>query len=141
MDAPLNHLKHTLKRAGYSLTHPREAVFMALQNQEPLTIGELVAACSGINRASIYRTLDLFEKLGVVHRLQIGWKYKVELSEPFHYHHHHLSCQSCGRIIPFEEDEAFQNSLSLIAATHSFDMVGHQLEIQGICDKCSARSK
>ncbi len=137
MNAQLNHLKRTLKKSDYSLTHPREAVFMALQNQEPLSMKELVAACPKIDRASIYRTVALFEKLGIVHRVNIGWKYKIELSDSFHHHHHHLTCMKCGAVIPFAEDMDLQESIQLIATVHNFEMSGHQLEIQGLCGLCA----
>lgn len=138
MNAQLNHLKRTLKNSNYSLTHPREAVFLSLQNQEPLSMKELAGACPKIDRASIYRTVALFEKLGIVHRVNIGWKYKIELSDSFHHHHHHLTCLKCGQVIPFEEDDQLLKSLSLVAASHNFSMESHQLEIQGVCSMCTA---
>lgn len=102
-------------------------------------MAELVAACSPINRASTYRTVFLFEQLGIVQRLQIGWKYKLELSDSFHLHHHHLTCRQCGVVIPFEEDPALEKRLIALARSHDFAMSGHQLEIQGICQSCSTK--
>src|SRR5580692_9907794 len=91
----------TLQQAGYSNTRSRRVVFEALQGQEPLSMHELVMACTKqVDRASIYRTIALFEKLGIVQRLQIGWKYKLELSNNFNFHHHHLTCSKCNCIIP-----------------------------------------
>lgn len=136
MNKAIDQLKSTLKASGYSLTHPREAVFMALQNQEPLTMKQLAIACSKIDRASIYRSVLLFEKLNIVQRVYIGWKYKIELSDDFHQHHHHLTCSTCGKVVPFEEDENFENGLDMIAKRQGFAMEGHQLEIQGICTDC-----
>lgn len=140
MSDPINQLKATLKDSGYSLTHPREAVFMSLQNQEPLTMKQMAEACNQIDRASVYRTISLFEKLGVVHRIQIGWKYKIELSDDFHHHHHHLTCLKCGRVIPFEEDDELLQSLNSVANSHNFSIETHQLEVQGLCDQCVTRS-
>src|SRR2546421_5552224 len=100
---------------------------------------ELVAACNGqVDRASIYRTIALFERLGIVQRLQIGWKYKLELSDAFHHHHHHLTCSNCGKVIPFEEDTALEKRLHVLANSKNFTMQGHQLEIQGLCQNCAA---
>src|ERR1700722_13846047 len=92
MIEPLEELKAALKSREYSLTAARQAVFSALLDKEPQTMQQLVAACPTIDRASVYRTVSLFEQLGVVQRLQIGWKYKLELSDRFHHHHHHLTC-------------------------------------------------
>jgi len=35
---------------------------------------------------------------------QIGWKYKLELSNAFQHHHHHLTCLQCGGVTPLPED-------------------------------------
>jgi Fe2+ or Zn2+ uptake regulation protein len=81
----------TLREARLSLTKPRRAVFEALQHHKSLTMSELVAACPDIDRASVYRTAEVFERLGVVARIPTGWKYRLELGEAFHEHHHHAN--------------------------------------------------
>ena len=101
MIEPLEQLKKTLKERGQSLTRPRQLVFSALQGKEPQTMHQLVTACAvQIDRASVYRTVAVYERLGIIQRLQIGWKYKLELSDAFQRHHHHLTCLKCGRVIP-----------------------------------------
>jgi Fur family ferric uptake transcriptional regulator len=137
MSEPLEQFKTTLKAKNQSLTKTRLAVFRALQDKEPQTMREVVAACKGqADRASIYRTIALFEKLGIVQRLQIGWKYKLELSDAFHHHHHHLTCTNCGRTIPLPEDRQLEARLHTLSRTQDFIMKGHQLEIQGLCENC-----
>ena len=75
MIEPLEQLMNSLKQHGQSLTKPRQVVFAALQGQEPQTMQQLVATCAGqIDRATVYRIVSLFEQLGIVQRLQIGWK-------------------------------------------------------------------
>jgi Fur family ferric uptake transcriptional regulator len=126
-----------LKAHGQSLTKPRQIVFVALQNNQPQTMSQLVAASAGrVDRASVYRTVTLFEKLGIVQRLQLGWKYKLELSDAFQHHHHHLTCLRCGRVIPFDEAPSLEKNLRAIAQAKKFTMQGHQLEIQGLCANC-----
>ena len=121
-----------------SVTYQREVVFWALLDKEPMSMNQLIEICieQGIDRASVYRTVTLFEKLGIVQRLQIGWKYKLELSDSFQRHHHHLTCLKCGRMIPFDEDPALEKKLLQIARAEKFTMQGHQLEIQGLCQDC-----
>src|SRR5690606_16614132 len=80
-----------LKQHGYSVTLGRMMVFKALWRQPPIEIGSLFKKLDGgLDRASLYRTIRLFEQIGVVHRISIGWKYKIELAEAFNHHHHHL---------------------------------------------------
>jgi Fe2+ or Zn2+ uptake regulation protein len=133
MVKPYSQLQQTLQAHAQSLTRPRKIVFAALQDKEPLTMRELVQACDGhVDRAS------LFEQLGIVQRLQIGWKYRLELSNAFQDHHHHLTCSKCGKIIPLQEDEELEKRLSAMAQKYHFEAVDHQLEIRGVCADCRA---
>jgi len=101
----------------------------------------VVAACNDkVDRASVYRTIQLFEQLGVVQRLQIGWKYKLELSDKFSAHHHHLSCVQCGRTIAIDEDTALEKRMRLLASAYGFLPQGHQLEIRGLCEACQTKT-
>jgi Fe2+ or Zn2+ uptake regulation protein len=95
-------LEATLHQHGYSVTKPRKAVFAAMQYHEPQTISELVQGCIGVDRASIYRTIELYERLAIVQRLHLGWKYKLELTDNFTSHHHHATCVECSKtVVPF----------------------------------------
>lgn len=137
MTEPLEQLRNSLKQHGQSLTQARQVVFGELQGKEPQTMREIVAACVGrVDRASVYRSITLFERIGVVQRLQIGWKYKLELSDAFHHHHHHLTCKQCGRTFALPEDGQLEKRLKALAGGQNFIMQGHQLEIQGLCQAC-----
>lgn len=141
MSASLEQLITTLKTHKFSLTHARKSVFLALIDKEAQTISELTKSLNNkLNRASIYRTIDLYEKLGVIQRLQIGWKYKLELSDAFSGHHHHMTCTSCGGVEPFEESTALELELKQLALEAGFTETGHQLEIRGICKACQDKS-
>lgn len=130
-------LTETLKKAGYSVTKPRLAVFTSLQAGRPRSMRELTLDLSSvIDRASLYRTIALFEKLGIVVKVQAGWKYKIELSDQFTPHHHHLTCLSCGKVISFDEPPGFETLLNSIAAKHGFVARDHSLEISGLCPDC-----
>ncbi len=136
MNTALDQLQSTLKARGLHSTQARERVFTALLDKEPQTMQQIVAGCPDIDRTSVYRAIKLFEQLGIAQKLQIGWKYKIELSDAFHSHHHHLSCLRCGKIISFEEGDKLRQLLANVAREHQFDMREHQLEIQGLCQNC-----
>lgn len=124
-----------LKEQGYSRTTARLAVFEALLGKEPLSMHDLVLAAPAIDRASVYRAVDLFEKLGIVQRLNTGWKYKIELTDAFMAHHHHLTCTHCGRTVPMNEQK-LERFIDQLANEHGFKPTGHQIEIQGLCPDC-----
>ncbi len=130
-------LSETLKNHGYSLTKPRQTVFAALQSGTPRSMRELTLDLSSvIDRASIYRTVALFEELGVVVRVNQGWKYKIELSDIFEPHHHHVTCTNCGKSISFDEPDGLDEILTAIAVDHGFVAENHSLEITGRCASC-----
>lgn len=139
MIEPLEQLRKMLKERGFSTTYARKQVFEALLDKEPQTMKQVVAACPAIDRTSVYRTVNLFERLGIVKRMQIGWKYKIELAGSFHSHHHHLTCMHCGSTTPFEEDAQLETLLKNISDDNNFEMSEHQLEIQGLCKNCRPR--
>lgn len=124
-----------LKENRQSITKPRLAVFEALLGQEPMSMHQLAEKVREADRASVYRAVDLFERLGIVQRLNTGWKYKLELSDKFADHHHHLTCVNCGRTIAMNEAE-LEETISRLAARHRFRPTAHQIEIQGLCEHC-----
>jgi Fur family ferric uptake transcriptional regulator len=142
MSSGIEKLRAILKQEGYSITSVRETVFRALQQAEgPLTLQQLRLLLPGsADRASVYRTIELFERLGVIQRLQQGWKYRLELSDQFADHHHHLTCTSCGASYSFDEPDFLSNTIASLAKKHNFIVDGHQLEITGLCATCRART-
>ena len=126
-----------LRDSGNSVTQQRLFVFSLLEGKEPLTMAELyLLAKHKLDRASVYRTVALFEELGIVQRVNIGWKYKIELSDRFAEHHHHLTCLTCHKVIPISEQE-LEAFISGLAKSYQFKPVDHQVEVQGYCEACS----
>lgn len=134
-------LDTTLKARGYSVTKTREVVYLALVNQEPLSMSALAdKIVPAIDRASVYRTIKLFEQLGIVQKLYIGWKYKIELSNKFSHHHHHIVCVQCGRIKAFQETKHIDSELNTIVIKAGYKPVSHQIELSGICKSCQEKN-
>ena len=141
MDSPKQALlKKTLASSNYSLTKPRLVVFKLLDKTEPQSMSALVKASNGLlDRASLYRTVKLFEELGIIKRINIGFKYKLELSDSFNHHHHHLTCVKCGRIINTSNDAELEKLIVQLAKQHDFQLTSHQLEMEGLCKSCSLK--
>ncbi len=128
-----------LKEAGYSRTAARTAVFEALLGQEPMSMHSLVESVRTADRASVYRAVELFEELGIVQRLYTGWKYRIELTDRFAAHHHHLTCLECGRTTPINEQQ-LESFIVSLARQNGFEPSAHQIEIQGCCAACQQRA-
>ncbi len=130
-------LKALLKKNGASLTKPRKAIFDLLLNQEPQTMQVLAQRAKGqIDRSTVYRIVELFEQLGIVHRLNVGWKYKIELSDVFLGHHHHFYCTSCHKTFNLEPNSMLETMIDSLVSKDGFAPRGHQLEIYGLCETC-----
>jgi Fur family ferric uptake transcriptional regulator len=131
-------LRTLLKENNSSLTIPRKIVFDLLLNKEPQSMQVLAQRAKGkVDRATVYRTIELFEQLGIARRLNIGWKYKIELSDIFTGHHHHMYCTNCGRTYDLPENTMLETMIDTVAAKTGFSPRGHQLEVYGICQNCS----
>jgi Fur family ferric uptake transcriptional regulator len=110
--------------------------FEQLAQHGPLTPAKLAALCSPtIDRATTYRTVELFEELGIVNRIWHGFKSQVELSEIFTPHHHHAVCQHCGKNIDIINPE-LEKTLTAIARKHKFLAISHVIELTGYCSEC-----
>ena len=127
-----------LRENGLRVTKPRLLVFARLIGSEPLSMHELyLQTRKHMDRASLYRTISTFESLGIVQRVNIGWKYKLELTDKYAEHHHHLTCLKCGRVIPLNE-QVLENFVVQAAKQKNFHATDHQVEIQGYCSKCKS---
>ncbi|MBN2206069.1 MAG: transcriptional repressor [Candidatus Aminicenantes bacterium] len=103
----------------------------------------LYAACPGTGLTTVYRTLELLQRLGFVRKFDAGdGQSRYELrGEGTQDHHHHLICTRCGKIIDFrdfieEELELVKKTEDALAKKHNFQILDHNIEFLGLCDKC-----
>lgn len=102
-------------------------------------IRDIIVACPGVDRVSIYRTLDLFASLNVAEIVPLGWKQRYELTSPFKPHHHHLYCVNCGMLIDIHSQK-LEQLVAAIAREHEFAPSEHKFEISGLCSHCTAKT-
>lgn len=128
-----------LREKGLSRTFPRKAVFEALisSGHRPLSTLELISMCDTlVNRASVYRAIEALENAGIIKRVYHGWKYKLELSDEFQDHHHHMTCIICGDVHATHDDKRLEKVLREMSNSCNYKMTDHHVEIRGICQKC-----
>lgn len=131
-------LSEKLKLHGYSLTKQRTAVLNALlESNQALSMGELKNLLADkLDRASLYRAIKIFEECGICIRINIGWKYKIELSDMFKPHHHHLYCTNCNQLIDIQDNYEIENIIEAVAKSYGFSPSHHTIEINGQCRAC-----
>ena len=132
-------LESILRRNHNYITRPRTLLFNALlEDSSPLSVNEIGSKTKDeISRASIYRTLETLEKLKVVKRVTISFEDKYELSDMFRRHHHHLTCEKCGRVIPIKLGDKMESTMQNFGRRHGFKTTSHEVELRGLCRYCS----
>lgn len=138
----VEHALASLREAGFRKGGARSAVVELLGEQDcalsALEIEDrLRAGGHSIGRASVYRALDQLESLRLVQRLEIGTGTAAyEPVRPSGEHHHHLVCQRCGRVVPFE-DPKLEREIERVSRGASFSVSAHDLTLRGTCGKCA----
>lgn len=140
MTITTNDFSEILRDNGVSITSARKAIFQTLLDaDEPLKNGEIARRTPGVDRASVYRTLELFARLGITQTIVRGWTPHTELAEPFKAHHHHITCENCGKVVEIEND-TLEDVLSLVASRYNFVLKKHTVELSGLCADCQAKT-
>lgn len=136
-------LKGFLLEQGLKLTRERKALFLEIfSSHYHFEADELLFKMKEknvkISRATIYRTLDLLVRSGLVRRVHLG-------EDHFHYeritgdsHHDHLVCTTCGSVIEFHDEPLEERQLQ-ICEKNKFTPTYHNLQILGVCARCSRK--
>lgn len=133
--------KKRLKSNGHFATAPRMKLFGVLLNHPNLTIKELIERTSKHDQATAYRNITLFEKLGIITVTKYGWVTRIELTDDFHPHHHHISCTICGTIRSLPHSDDLEKSIERISRQSEYISQTHKLEVRGICPECQRANK
>lgn len=126
-----------LRKHKTSDTIQRRTMFnFLLSHDSPISVRDISQLITTMDRATIYRIINLFQKLEIVKRVNSGWGQTIELSELFHKHHHHMTCSKCSESISFSESSLIDQELKRIEIKHKFLIIGHHIELQGLCVNC-----
>ena len=137
-----DHAFEVLRAAGHRGAQARRTLVEFLDAQPcALTAreidDELRARDQGIGMASLYRNLDLLVELRLVGRLDVGQGVaRYERLLPSGEHHHHLVCDRCGRVTPFD-DRALEQSIERLCRKVDFQVAEHDVVLHGACSACS----
>lgn len=93
----------------------------------------------GIDRVTVYRTLGLLKRQGLVDELDLmhlqGEKHFYERKTPRE--HMHMTCLRCGRVTEFES-RLFDKLKKQVETECRFHIVVARMEIGGYCATCRA---
>jgi Fur family ferric uptake transcriptional regulator len=128
-----------LRQHGYKLTPQRRAVMRTIVSSQdhltPAAIYEKVHQdYPDIGLVTIYRTLQILTKLGLICELHAGDSCRSYTISALG-HHHHLICSNCGVVVDFPGFELGEVEQKLSKET-GFRIDGHLLEFIGLCQAC-----
>ena len=129
-----------LRQCGFKITPQRRTILSAItlshEHLTPAAIHERVGKeHPGIGLVTIYRTLEILTKLGLVCEVHAGGNCRSYLMRRPLEHHHHLICSDCGTVIDFTDCDLGKLEQQLTKET-GFKINGHLLEFLGLCRNC-----
>jgi Fur family transcriptional regulator, ferric uptake regulator len=144
-DVEVKRFTEFLRASGQKLTRERAALVREIQGTHyHFDADELLFRLKDkqikTSRATIYRTLELLVRSGMVRRVHLG-------EDHYHYewvgkdsHHDHLVCTTCGNVIEFH-DEQLEARQHKVCADNGFRPTFHNLQILGVCAKCQKKGE
>jgi Fur family transcriptional regulator, ferric uptake regulator len=145
IDSAVGRFQDFLARHALKLTTEREALVREIfathyHFEADELLFKMKQKSTKISRATVYRTLELLVKSGLVRRVHLG-------EDHYHYehvsgnsHHDHLICTACGLVIEFH-DEAIEQRQRDICERKKFTPTFHNLQILGLCDACRRKGE
>jgi Fe2+ or Zn2+ uptake regulation protein len=136
-------LAELLRERGLRATSQRVIMHRLLRDPDRhVSAEELLSEASerlpGVSLPTVYSTLELFEQLGIVRRVNGGggtllWDTRADA-------HHHMICRNCGRIedmdTPLDLDRARR-----AAARAGFQPDRAEVVVSGLCATCARRRR
>jgi Fur family ferric uptake transcriptional regulator len=132
----------TLRDAGYRPGAAGQLVLEHLATQECCVGAKeihdgLERGGRSVGLASVYRMLDALSEHALVQRVDVGDG--IVRYEPARRtdHHHHLVCEACGKVEPFE-DRGLERALEAVEERSGYSIAGHEVVVRGACADCRA---
>ena len=60
---------------------------------------------------------------------------RYERTDPGGEHHHHMVCDDCGKVLPFE-DAGLERAVTKVTGGAGFEVRDHEIVLHGACDDC-----
>jgi Fur family ferric uptake transcriptional regulator len=131
-----------LRERGYRLTPQRSAILSVLHDVQGFVTADDIhdrahRACPAVDVSTVYRTLDLLQKLDLVSSIEGGDGQRRYELLGIHGPHIHLTCQSCGKVIAADTSAATEFA-ALLLTRYCFHAHVDHLSVPGLCDDCAA---
>ena len=107
----------------------------------PLTMPEILGANPTVSQSTAYRNITSLIEVGVVRRVSGADDHgRFELAEHLAGHHHHLVCETCGKVVDVQASVRLERALSAAAEAaadeQGFEVTEHRFDLVGRCADC-----
>ena len=135
-----NDIINSLSGKGYRMTPQRMMVLAAIEKSDHHISAEeiyaqVITRYPHINISTVYRTMELLHKLGMVTETDLGGG-RVRYHPADKGHHHHLVCQECGKVVDLDES-VLENLKLALKRDYKFDPDIRHMAFFGRCADCS----
>lgn len=136
-------MKKLFREHGLRFTSQRYAIYHALATSHEHPTAENLHSIvkqtyHTLSMNTVYNTLEALKVIGIASDISL-WHDKARFDANLR-PHHHLVCIQCRRITDLIDPSL--DRLTLAPSTrHNYELVGHRVEIQGICKECRTASK
>ncbi|NLM04334.1 MAG: transcriptional repressor [Clostridiales bacterium] len=132
-------LINSLKSNNYKVTPQRIAVYHEIHNSKDHPNAEtihknLAPKYPSISLATVYKSLELFAKLGIIQIINIdGQSYRYDSNTE---KHHHIICNKCNKIEDLD-NKHFACLKSEIENLTQYKIINQNFCFYGICKSCA----
>lgn len=130
-------MRHTLHERGLRMTPQRQLVLdavCALDHATPEQIcAQVQRSAPAVNITTIYRTLDLLDRIGLVRHTHLGHGAPTYSAQE--HQHLHLVCHSCGEVTELPT-ELMDGVVAELAERSGFALDVSHLALSGLCVNC-----
>lgn len=132
-------IENLLEAKGVKPTSNRVLVFRELKSATgPVSLADLEIRLDTMDKASIFRVLELFSQMDVVHQIVDGsrsMKYELCFGDSHHSifdQHVHFHCESCKETFCLED-----TAIPIVQLPDGFVPRSANYVIKGVCPKCA----
>ena len=136
----MDNVKTILRKKGLKITPQRIAVLEEIIKDKGHRDSEdiyfaIKSRKTHVSRATVYRALDILVENKFVRKLNLGdgrARYEKKIGS---FHHDHLICEICGKIIEFVDSD-IERLQEIIANKYQFFLQRHVHQLFGNCKEC-----
>lgn len=132
--------KQILHSNGYKATPARLAILGVFSDGcNPMNAEQVYVKVkkTGIDLVTVYRTLALFEKSRLLHKVDLQ-KDSVYFELNTDNHHHHIICTKCEKVAEFENVDDTELIKTALKKAKEFKLISHHsFDLFGLCNSCA----